>query len=187
MTARAGGRGAIWLVRHASTAWTGVRWCGRADPPLDDRGRREAADLAARLSPVLLPSTSILASPAARAVATARAVAAAGDLSVELDDDLLEVDVGRAEGLTWGELSTREPALAEAIAAGERIDWPDGESGTAVDERAARVAGRILAAAERGPVVVVSHGALLHAVARRLGVSPLPPPLEPAEAIQVTR
>ena len=39
------------LVRHASTDWTGVRFCGTADPPLNDAGRREAETVAARLAP----------------------------------------------------------------------------------------------------------------------------------------
>src|SRR6185369_1754664 len=65
----------IWLVRHASTAWTGVRWCGRADPPLDAQGDAEAAALARGLGPELPASTTILASPAERALATARALA----------------------------------------------------------------------------------------------------------------
>ena len=31
----------IWLVRHAATEWTGVRWTGaRSDPPLSDEGAR---------------------------------------------------------------------------------------------------------------------------------------------------
>lgn len=179
----------IWLVRHASTAWTGVLWCGRADPPLDARGDAEAAALAAGLGPELPASTTILASPAERALATARALADGmpGGLPIEVDPELIEVDVGRVEGLTWGELSTREPALADAIVAGDRIDWPGGESGDAVDARAARAAARILEAASRAPVVVISHGAVLHAIARALEVRPLPPPLEPAAALRIAR
>lgn len=176
----------IWLVRHASTSWTGIRWCGRADPPLDPRGRVEAKALAARLVPDLPPATVILASRARRAIATARAVAEPGRLPIELDDDLLEVDVGRAEGLIWDELAAREPGLAAAIAAAGRVDWPGGETAADVDARAARAAERIRIAAVGAPVVVVSHGALLHAIARALGVEPLPPPLEPAGLVRVT-
>jgi len=174
----------VWLVRHAATSWTGVRWCGRADPPLDDRGAAEAKSLAASLGPLLPPGTTILASPARRALATAHALAGPASRAIVVVDDLLEVDVGRVEGLAWAELSTREPALAEAIARGDRIDWPGGESAAAVDLRAGRAIERIRAAAEGTAVVVVSHGALLHAIARGLGIRPLPPPLEPASALR---
>lgn len=176
---------AIWLVRHASTSWTGVRWCGRANPPLDPRGDAEASALAAELGPELAPDTVILASPAERTLATARALTVGLDLPITAVEDLLEVDVGRIEGLTWQDLSTGEAELAAAIAAGDRIDWPGGESGADVDARAARVAERILAAARATPVVVVSHGAVLHAIARSLDVRPLPPPLEPATALWI--
>ena len=37
---------AVILVRHASTAWSGIRYCGRSDPPLDAAGESAAALLA---------------------------------------------------------------------------------------------------------------------------------------------
>lgn len=43
----------VWLVRHASTAWSGQRWCGRTDLPLSQAGREEAERLAGRLAEVL--------------------------------------------------------------------------------------------------------------------------------------
>ena len=175
----------IWLVRHASTEWTGVRWCGRADPPLADRGIRDADDLAASLAPELPPTTRILASPARRTLATARAVAGRGGLRIEVDADLVEVDVGRAEGLTFDDRTAREPALAEAIAAGDLVDWPDGESRAELEARAGRAAKRIRSIADEVPVVVVSHGALLHAVARHLDVRPSPPPFGPAAVLRI--
>jgi broad specificity phosphatase PhoE len=76
--------------------------------------------------------------------------------------ELVEVDFGRIEGLTWGELSTLEPALAERILAREPVDWPDGETAVALSGRAARVAATIRGL--DGPVVVVSHGRFLGAL-----------------------
>src|SRR4051812_7747117 len=76
----------IVLVRHASTSWSGRRYCGRSGPPLSAVGEAEAADLAERLAPDLTPATRIVSSPSRRAVATGRAIAAAaGGLTVDHD------------------------------------------------------------------------------------------------------
>jgi probable phosphoglycerate mutase len=128
-----------------------------------------AQAVAAALVDEVPSGTPIWASPARRARATADAIAAAIAAPVEVVDDLAEVDVGRVEGLTWGELSTRQPALAAAIGRGAHVDWPDGESAADLAARAARVEARIRAATAAGSrLVVVSHGALLHAVSARL-------------------
>jgi ribonuclease H / adenosylcobalamin/alpha-ribazole phosphatase len=170
MTVEAHPGSPIWLVRHAPTAWTGRRWCGRADPPLSAEGQRLAADLARRLANELPRNTLVVTSPSRRARATASAVAAAAGLELTIDDELVEVDMGRIEGLTWEDLSSGHPAIASAILTSGSIDWPDGESAQAIGERAARVATRLESLAATAPLVVVSHGAFLHALARRLRV-----------------
>lgn len=159
----------ILLVRHASTAWTGRRWCGRADPPLNAAGRREAAELATVLATELSTSTVLRSSPARRARSTAAAVAAAG-LRVDIDHDLVEVDMGAADGLTWAEIERRHPDVAAAILAGDPVDWPGGESHIALATRVARAASRITAIARERPVVIVSHGWVLDRLLAELRV-----------------
>jgi ribonuclease H / adenosylcobalamin/alpha-ribazole phosphatase len=158
----------VWLVRHAPTTWTGRRWCGRADPPLSRGGHALAREVAARLAPELPATTVVRSSPARRASSTARAIARAAHLTFAICPELVEVDVGRVEGLTWGELSTREPAVVRAIGRGDPIDWPDGESSSAVADRARRVAEGIREDAISRPVLIVSHGAFLHALVAAL-------------------
>jgi ribonuclease H / adenosylcobalamin/alpha-ribazole phosphatase len=164
----------VWLIRHAPTSWTGRRWCGRANPPLSPAGRRVAYELARTIaaSPDLVAGATIRSSPARRASATARAIATVTSWPVVEDDDLLEADVGAGEGLTWPDLTTRFPDLAERLARGERVDWPGGETIEAVDHRAHRAANRVLEDAARGAVLVVSHGALLHVLAGLLASTP---------------
>jgi broad specificity phosphatase PhoE len=151
-----------WLVRHAPTAWTGRRWCGRSDPPLSREGREVAAEAAKRLAPDLPGDVTILSSPLRRARETGIAIANAAGRPVSVLPDLAEVDFGRIEGLTWAELSTLEPALAERILAREPVDWPGGEAALAVSGRAVRMATEIRNIG--GPVVVVSHGRFLAAL-----------------------
>jgi broad specificity phosphatase PhoE len=169
----------VFLVRHAATSWTGNRWCGRADPELTAAGEQTAvamaADLAARLADGRATSgigrPFLLVSPARRARQTAAAVAAAIGVEPTVDDDLIEVDVGSCEGLTWEELEARHPDLAAAIGRGEQPDWPGGESRAEAAERAARMAGRIVEAAKESTVIAVSHGGILHAIATRLAAA----------------
>jgi len=172
------------LVRHAPTSWTGRRWCGRADPPLTAVGRRVARDLADEIVSELgereAPSGAcsdrhavrLLVSPARRARQTASPIELALGLDAVIDPDLVEVDVGAAEGLEWTALERRFPLVAAAIARREQPDWPAGETASEVRRRADRAVERILAAALGGPVVVVSHGAILQAIAALLVLDP---------------
>lgn len=185
MTAPASIAATIWLVRHAATRWTGVRWCGRADPPLTAAGRRAARALASQLRAELPAATPVVRSPAARARETAEPIASALGSRVAVLDELIEVDVGRAEGLTWAELSVSEPALAEAISAGGPVDWPGGESALEVAGRAVTAAARIEALAAGGPIVVVSHGAFLHVLGGFLGGQPDRVPLGAAGVLRI--
>ena len=178
----------ILLVRHAATAWSGVRYCGRSDPPLSEDGAAEAAQLAEDLGLILRPYWLVVSSPSIRALATAHAIAvAAGTGRVEVDDRWREADLGVAEGRTFDEFATIEPGLAAALAAGElAIDWPDGETHRSL---ARRVATAWDALVERGrSAVVVTHaGPLLHAhaIARRSALSP-DDLLAPAGFVRIT-
>jgi broad specificity phosphatase PhoE len=92
----------ITLVRHASTSWSGRRFCGRSDLTLSAEGEAEAALLAERLAPQA--GTALRASPLRRAQQTARAIADRHGLLVETDDALREIDFGEVEGLTFDEI-----------------------------------------------------------------------------------
>ena len=180
-------RHVAWLVRHAPTDWTGRRWCGRSDPPLSVEGRRIAVAAAERLASELPGDVTIFSSPLRRARETALAIGGIAGRPVSVVPELVEVDFGRVEGLTWGELSTREPALADRILAGDPVDWPEGEASVAVSARAARAAAAIREL--DGPVVVVSHARFLSVLHGELAVEAgddiQPVPLAPAGVIRI--
>ena len=160
------------LVRHATTAWTGLRYCGRSDPPLDRAGRAAAARVAAELAPTLGPGTRIVSSPSRRARETARSIAgAAGIAAVEFDARWCEADFGIAEGLTFDALVRIAPDLAQRLADGEtRVDWPDGETADALAGRVAAAWDDVLR--DGGEIIVVSHaGPLRIVVGLATGVS----------------
>jgi len=167
----------VLLVRHAATSWTGRRWCGRADPPLTADGQRAARRLAGDLRAELAmsgagtpgsPPFVLLVSPARRARQTAAPIEASFGVLAELEPDLIEVDVGDAEGLDWPALQVRFPSVGEAIGRGAQPDWPGGETRIDVEHRASRAADRIRTAALHRPVLVVAHGAILHAISVQL-------------------
>jgi probable phosphoglycerate mutase len=182
-------RPSIWLVRHAATAWTGDRYCGRSDPPLSGEGLAAAQALAAHLARSLDRSSAVWSSPALRALATASAiVAAAGAQPPCADERLREVDFGAAEGLSWPELEAAHPEVAAAVLREEPVDWPDGERDRAFRERA-HAAWRDLTASTEGhgsgaaPAVVVAHGGVLAVFLGLLDDAAPAAPIAPAAAV----
>jgi probable phosphoglycerate mutase len=167
----------VWLVRHASTEWSGERWCGLTDLSLSAAGVAEARTLASRLAAELPAEVALVSSPARRARETAEPIARALGLradidraiAVDIDDGLKEVDFGRAEGCTWADIERRLPSLAAKLAAGaSAVDWPEGETAEAVRQRVG-AAWQRLAGRDR-PVVAVCHGGVIRAVLAGLGL-----------------
>lgn len=166
MTALGGREGdgqRLWLIRHASTPWTGRRFCGRTDVPLSKAGRAEAAVLAGRLATIVPEDALVISAPAGRARETAEVLHASlrGRGVVELDHRLREVDFGQAEGLTFDRIAETMPDLADAIAAGVSVDWPGGDSAASVRERAAGVWLDVSCADP--PRLLVTHGGFIRA------------------------
>jgi broad specificity phosphatase PhoE len=136
------------FVRHGETDWNAEgRLQGHTDRPLNDHGRRQAKELAERLSEA--GADAIYASDLARAKETAEIVGERLGLPVVIDPDLREKNWGNWEGLTGD-----ERVHVEYV----------GESTEDHRERVLRAVRRI---AERHPdqrVVVVTHGGSLRRV-----------------------
>ncbi len=143
------------LWRHGQTTYNVERrFQGQSDVPLNDVGRRQAAQAARHLA--ALRPAAIYSSDLSRASATAAALARLTGLTVQLDKDLRERGGGSWEGLTETEIRERFPA--------ERVTWspPDGEPAAAVADRASASLARIADGLPGGSTaVVVSHGAAL--------------------------
>ncbi|MDQ0861114.1 histidine phosphatase family protein [Bacillus sp. V2I10] len=93
----------IGIIRHGRTAWNVERRAqGSSDIPLDENGMEEAVKLAERLSSE--DWNLIYASPLTRAKQTAEYIAAKlGNLPIQFDARLKEVDGGQIEGTTEAE------------------------------------------------------------------------------------
>jgi broad specificity phosphatase PhoE len=106
------------LIRHGESTWNAAgRWQGQGDPPLSQRGRQQAARLAAELADEGIEV--IVASDLARASETAAILGEALDLAPESDARLRELDIGRWTGLTRSEIENLDRARLERFERGE--------------------------------------------------------------------
>lgn len=146
------------LIRHAEPVRIEDA-DGPADPPLRDRGHRQAALCAAWLAAEDLDA--IWASPMRRARETADAIAVAVGLAVEIDDELAEFDREAVSYIPFEELretkDERFLAMAEDRLGDLDIDPIAFQKGivTAVE--------RVIAANPGRKVGVVCHGGVINA------------------------
>ena len=151
------------LVRHGRTELNAAGLLqGRADPPLDDRGRSQAEALAA--VPALGAATRVVCSPLLRA----RQTAAALGPPVGLDGRWIELDYGEWDGRPFASVPAEDWA-------GWRADlaWspPGGESLAAVGERVRTALEDLAGEAADTDIAVVTHvSPIKAAVAWALGV-----------------
>ena len=151
----------VFLVRHGATSLTAEgRFSGSVGVDLSDDGRWQAAQLGERLRHEQL--TAVYASTMSRATDTARIIAAACGLDIQLRDELREISHGHWEGLTRAEVEAR---FGDEYAAWEEDPFTfapkGGESGVAVLARALPALRDIVMAHAGGRILVVSHKATI--------------------------
>jgi broad specificity phosphatase PhoE len=148
------------VVRHGQTDWNrDERWQGHGGPGLNDRGRRQAVQLAARLR--RLAPVATYASDLRRAVETAHLLTGADPT---LEPRLREVDVGSWTGLTREEVAERDPGGYARWAAGE-TGWSDGETYQQMHDRVAAVVDELADRHTGETILLVAHGGTVRATA----------------------
>lgn len=162
------------LVRHGESIWNADgRWQGQADPPLTERGRRQAAAAASAVGTVDAIVTSDLERAADTGAIIARLL---GIEPVVTEPRLRERDAGPLSGMTRPEIHEQFPGLLPDDPAGYvpgadgHPDWPEGwEPDDVLWDRvevALLAIGRLV---PDGDALVVTHGGVMYAVERRLG------------------
>ena len=159
----------IVLWRHGRTEWNAAgRFQGQTDVALDEVGRQQARDAAARLAS--LSPELLLSSDLQRAQDTMSALASLVGIETELDPRLRETFAGEWQGLTGAEIAARWPAEHKAWRAGDPVLRVGG--GETREEVATRVAEAVHDAAKRlsddGLAVLATHGG-----SARLGIASL--------------
>ncbi|WP_448809364.1 histidine phosphatase family protein [Agromyces bauzanensis] len=147
----------VLLLRHGETEHSrSGRYSGRVDYRLSEHGRQQAAAWRSVLGD--LAGVRVLTSPLSRARDTATL---AGFPDAEIDDRLIEWDLGSLEGEHAAGVRERNPNWNIF-----RDGPPDG-TGESVDRVTERAAGVLadLAAGTARPTLLVSHGQFLRVVA----------------------
>lgn len=146
------------LARHGETDDNRepIRVQGFTDTPLNDTGRRQAAELAERVAP--LGIVSLWSSDLSRARETAEIVGARIGLEPALDARLREANRGEWEGQRFIDIEREQPALYAAWRrAGDEFHFPGGESLLEQQQRVLSMLEDVRAAGEL-PALVVCHG-----------------------------
>ncbi len=127
------------LIRHGETDHNAERLAlGREDVPLNERGQLQAQALGESLAGASFGDiTAVYSSPLQRATATASPLAKALELPVQVETNLIEMEIGEMEGLTFPQLRERYPDflhdwLSDRLA---DVTMPGGESLRQVQER----------------------------------------------------
>lgn len=158
------------LVRHGQSLATvnGVVGGPTGDTGLTDVGRAQAARLRDRLArtPDLAPDLMI-SSTLPRAVQTAQIVAPAyPGVPRALDDDVVELRPGEADGMTWTEF--RERYGSDHPADTTTPLSPGGESGKTFDTRVRLALYRLTAQHTGRTLLVFTHGGFIVSATRKL-------------------
>src|SRR5207247_717132 len=177
-----GTRVRLFLVRHGETAANAeMRYLGSRDDPLAERGIEQAEQAAAALGP--LPIAAVYSSPLSRAAETARRIAEARGLTLQIDARLREGAFGDWEGLSRAEVLARDAELLARWEQDPTVVPPGGDSLADLSARVVALADELATRHSGAWIVLVSHvspiKALLAAaldaplgVARRLFLDP---------------
>ena len=147
----------VFVIRHGETEWSlSGQHTSTTDIPLTENGRRAAQLMRSVLAQHRF--ALVLASPLRRARETCE-LAGLGD-AVTLDDDLVEWNYGKYEGLTYAEIQALAPGWGIF-----RDGFPGGERPDEVGGRADRVIVRAREAG--GDIALFAHGHVLRVLAAR--------------------
>ncbi len=155
----------IAIIRHPQTvANVEGRFVGGGDSEITEHGRQQIVALTVAMD--AWKPTVVFTSPLKRTLITAKAISWCGT-PINVNEDLQEIDFGRAEGLTWNEIGAMgmkidylrngsADSADDLDGPGDGPVAPDGETWAAFEARVLRAADTIANAGTR--VAVVTHG-----------------------------
>ena len=154
------------LIRHGETLWNKEgRIQGISDVELSSAGIEQARLLALSLKDH--PIKAIHASPLKRALKTAEIINEFHQKEIHTHQDLMEMDQGDFEGVSFKELiACEKDFLKKWITDPASVQMPNGESLTQLQERAWRAMERIINKEENA--LVVAHNFTIAAIICRI-------------------
>jgi probable phosphoglycerate mutase len=154
------------MIRHGEAVANakGIAGGPLGDGGLTEHGRSQAQALARRLvlTRELALTSALYTSTLPRAIETGAIVGPAidGGLVAVADDELCELGVGEADGLTWAQIAERYP-LPDWDRDPSRVNVPGGESLLEFFQRCVDAIDRLVARHPRELVVLVVHGGFI--------------------------
>jgi broad specificity phosphatase PhoE len=152
----------IYLIRHGQTDWNiQGRIQGSHDIPLNETGRSQAELLAKGMDS--RPVTRIFSSTLTRAMETAERISSRQKVEIYSMPQLIEVEFGKWEGMTWDEIMEAYPKEYKLwTLSPNEASPPGGETQDQVISRCVLAVGEILRiTGGREDVAIVSHGATI--------------------------
>ena len=152
----------IYLIRHGQTEWNiQGKIQGSHDIPLNETGLMQAGLLAAGMES--RPVKKIFASTLKRAQATAEALGNRQNAEIIPMPQLMEVEFGKWEGLTWKEIEIAYPnEYRHWVMDPAHASPPGGESQKEIINRCKEAVNEMVRqTGGREDIAVVSHGATL--------------------------
>ncbi len=154
------------LIRHGETLWNKEgRVQGASDVELSAGGKKQVELLALSLKDH--PLEAIHASPLKRAYQTAEIINEFHHLDIQIHRDLMEMDQGDFEGVSFKELLVgKKEFLQKWISDPASVKMPNGESLSELQNRAWRTMKEIIGKSKNA--LVVSHNFTIAAILCRL-------------------
>lgn len=151
----------LWFVRHGETSWNAEgRFQGHHDVSLSPQGLHQAYRVAERLAASGYFFDGLYSSDLQRAALTAKPIAEALELEIQLDPRLREIYMGQLQGLLRSDMEAQFPEFYQAVKADSwNTARPGGES---MADVASRVQG-FMDDLPEGRFIVVTHGGTIRA------------------------
>ena len=151
----------LYLIRHGETDYNqALRFQGRTDIPLNQKGIEQAEKLAAFLKDV--PLKAIFTSSLKRARATAEIIGKVKNLKPQETDALQEMSFGIWENMNTKDIQKKyAKEWKDFFASPASTKIPEGESMLDVQQRAYPVVQQFLDQYPEGDVVFVAHGGII--------------------------
>lgn len=152
----------IYLIRHGQTDWNiQGRIQGSHDIPLNEAGQRQATQLAEGMDS--RPVSRIFSSTLTRAMETAQKIGSRQNVEIYPMPQLIEVEFGKWEGMTWEEIMEAYPKEYRLWALNpDEVAPPGGETQEQVIRRCVGAINEALRiTGGREDIAIVSHGATI--------------------------
>jgi len=150
----------IILIRHGETDWNKEQiFRGRIDVALNEVGLAQARAVRESLNDVQV--SAVYSSPLSRAFETAKVLAENRNCEVEIEDDFIDINFGRWQGLSLKKVREEYKELYEMwITKPQMVKFPEGESLKEVQKRSIKALEKVIKKHPQKTLAIVSHRVL---------------------------